>query len=45
MADYTCFNCGKNVDASYLVKKVRCPYCGSKIIFKPRVRPTTVLAR
>lgn len=45
MADYKCFSCGKDVDASYLNKKVRCPYCGSKIIFKPRVRPTKVLAR
>ncbi len=47
MADYKCFNsaCSKMIDPSYLKKKIRCPYCGSKLVFKPRVRPTRVLAR
>ncbi len=44
MAAYRCFECRKDVDPSYL-KKIRCPYCGSKMIFKPRTRPTHVLAR
>jgi len=37
MAEYKCFSCGKNVSSSYIKKRVRCPYCGSKILFKPRV--------
>lgn len=45
MADYRCFDCRKDVDPTYLKKKIRCPYCGSKMIFKPRTRPTRVLAR
>ena len=45
MADYKCFECNKEVSPDYLKKKIRCPYCGSKMIFKPRTRPTKVLAR
>ncbi len=45
MADYRCFECNKDVDESYLKKKIRCPYCGSKMIFKPRTQPTKILAR
>jgi len=29
----------------YLRKKVRCPYCGSKILFKPRSISTKIKAR
>ena len=36
MAEYKCFGCNKIVGENYLRKKVRCPYCGSKIIYKPR---------
>lgn len=45
MAEYRCFQCHKEVKADYLRKKVRCPYCGSKIIFKPRNTITKVVAR
>jgi len=45
MVAYKCFNCGKKIKQSYLKKKVRCPYCGSKILFKPRVESATVKAR
>ncbi len=37
MAEYKCFSCGKKVASSYVKKRIRCPYCGSKILFKPRV--------
>jgi DNA-directed RNA polymerase subunit P len=36
MVDYKCFNCGKIVKSELVKKRVRCPYCGSKILFKPR---------
>lgn len=45
MAQYKCFVCDKEVGPEYTRKRVRCPYCGSKILFKPRTKVTTVLAR
>ncbi|HLD88723.1 MAG TPA: DNA-directed RNA polymerase subunit P [Candidatus Nanoarchaeia archaeon] len=42
---YKCFYCNKDIDSSYTTKKVRCPYCGSKILFKPRNTITKVKAR
>lgn len=45
MPEYKCFICNKKVDDTYLRKKIRCPYCGSKILFKPRTVATMVLAR
>ncbi|MBR9690103.1 DNA-directed RNA polymerase subunit P [Candidatus Woesearchaeota archaeon] len=45
MTEYKCFQCNKVVAQTYLRKKVRCPYCGSKILFKPRVSITKVKAR
>ncbi len=44
MADYKCFSCAKEVSPDYLRKRVRCPYCGCKIIYKPRTRSTVVKA-
>ena len=44
MVSYKCFFCNKNVSAEYLRKKVRCPYCGSKMLFKPRSTSTKVKA-
>ena len=44
MVVHKCFDCGKVIKAEYLKKKVRCPYCGSKILFKPRVISSTVKA-
>jgi DNA-directed RNA polymerase subunit RPC12/RpoP len=45
MVEYKCFDCNKKVGADYLRKKVRCPYCGSKMLFKPRNVITKVKAR
>lgn len=42
---YRCFFCGKEIAAEHLKKKVRCIYCGSKIIFKNRTVTTHVKAR
>jgi DNA-directed RNA polymerase subunit RPC12/RpoP len=45
MVEYKCMECNKKVGMEYLRKKVRCPYCGSKMLFKPRSIPTKILAR
>jgi DNA-directed RNA polymerase subunit RPC12/RpoP len=45
MVGYRCFSCNKRVSAEYLKKKIRCPYCGSKMLFKPRSVSTKVKAR
>ncbi|MEA3399187.1 MAG: hypothetical protein U9R00_01590 [Patescibacteria group bacterium] len=44
-SEYKCFTCSKIINEDYIKKKVRCPYCGSKIIFKARTKPNTVNAR
>ncbi len=44
MVEYKCFDCNKKVGNEYLRKKVRCPYCGSKMLFKPRLVSTKVRA-
>jgi DNA-directed RNA polymerase subunit P len=45
MATYKCFDCGKEVGPDYLRKRVRCPYCGGKMLFKPRTQITKIKAR
>jgi len=45
MVAYKCFNCSRVIKKDYLKKKIRCPYCGSKILFKTRNQPTQVKAR
>jgi len=45
MVNYKCFMCGKKVKYDLLKKKVRCPHCGSKILFKERTITTKVKAR
>ncbi len=45
MVLYKCFQCDKKVGEEFLRKKVRCPYCGSKMIYKPRTQATIVQAR
>ncbi len=42
---YTCFNCAKDVDDSYTTSRVRCPYCGHKVLYKGRSVAVTVKAR
>ena len=45
MVEYRCFNCDKRIPENILRKKIRCPYCGSKMLFKPRENVTKVKAR
>ncbi|MBI4440321.1 DNA-directed RNA polymerase subunit P [Candidatus Woesearchaeota archaeon] len=45
MMEYKCFECNKKVSQDYVKKRVRCPYCGSKMLFKPRSVMTKIKAR
>ena len=36
MVAYRWFFCGTDISEEQLRKRIRCPYCGSKIIYKPR---------
>lgn len=45
MTSYKCFSCGKKVADTYVTKRVRCPYCGGKMLFKSRKTITKVKAR
>lgn len=42
MSEYVCFNCGKTLTNEHIKKRVRCPYCGAKIMFKKRSISTIV---
>ncbi|MBI2671070.1 DNA-directed RNA polymerase subunit P [Candidatus Woesearchaeota archaeon] len=44
MVVYKCFNCDKIIKDEFVKKRVRCPYCGSKIIYKPRATSAKVRA-
>ena len=44
MVKYVCIKCSKTVKQEYVRKRVRCPYCGSKILYKPKIIETTVEA-
>jgi DNA-directed RNA polymerase subunit RPC12/RpoP len=44
MATYKCFKCGKKVTDKNLEKRFLCPFCGSKIFFKPRTKVKMVKA-
>jgi len=36
-AIYICSKCGREVELDLeIAKEVRCPYCGGKILYKPR---------
>ncbi|MDO8740621.1 MAG: DNA-directed RNA polymerase subunit P [Candidatus Woesearchaeota archaeon] len=45
MVEYKCFSCDKKIGDEMMRKRVRCPYCGSKILFKPRSVVTKIKAR
>jgi len=45
MVKYTCFKCAKKIGTDMMGKRVRCPYCGSKILYKSRSKVTKVIAR
>ncbi|MFO7710684.1 MAG: DNA-directed RNA polymerase subunit P [Candidatus Woesearchaeota archaeon] len=45
MVKYKCFECNKKVGDEFTRKRVRCPYCGSKILYKQRSVTTKLKAR
>jgi len=45
MVTYKCFNCGKEIESDMIRKRIRCPFCGGKILFKPRNRIIKVKSR
>ena len=44
MVLHKCFECDREIKAEYIKKKIRCPYCGSKILYKPKNKSSTVEA-
>lgn len=42
---YKCFSCNKEIKPDHLRKRVRCVYCGSKILFKSRTSTVRIQAR
>lgn len=38
MVDYECVICGKEVAGVLVERKIRCPYCSSKVLKKQRSR-------
>jgi DNA-directed RNA polymerase subunit P len=44
MVLYKCFLCNKEIEDTTLRKRVRCIYCGSKMLYKPRTTVTKVKA-
>jgi len=38
MINYKCFKCEKKINVTSLEKRFVCPYCGSKIFYKPRTK-------
>lgn len=44
MTRYTCFSCERKISKDLMGKRIRCPYCGNKIIYKSRTATTKVEA-
>ncbi|MBS3168297.1 DNA-directed RNA polymerase subunit P [Candidatus Woesearchaeota archaeon] len=42
MVVYNCIDCQKEIKFELVKKRVRCPHCGSKILYKPRVTSAVV---
>lgn len=36
MMRYVCGACAKDVNTEEIKKRIRCPYCGNKVLFKKR---------
>ena len=44
MVMYKCLECQKEVKWDQVKKRVRCPYCGSKILYKPKEKSSVIEA-
>jgi DNA-directed RNA polymerase subunit RPC12/RpoP len=45
MPKYVCFTCGKEMSDDTARRKIRCPYCGGRMLYKRRATATKVKAR
>jgi len=44
MTSYRCISCGKLILAEDVKRRVRCKWCGKKILYKPKTIGTTIEA-
>ena len=44
MVCYRCLTCQKEVESDQVKRRIRCPYCGAKILYKPRNITTNIEA-
>jgi DNA-directed RNA polymerase subunit RPC12/RpoP len=44
MVMYKCIECQNDVKSEDVKRRVRCPYCGNKILYKPRTISSVVPA-
>jgi len=42
MVGYMCLECQKEIKYDMVKKRVRCSYCGSKILYKPRTTSAVI---
>ena len=40
MVEFKCISCGKDIKKEEMGRKIRCPYCGGKVIVKKRPKMT-----
>jgi len=45
MPRYICFSCGKEISDESVKRKIRCLYCGGRMLYKGRQTTTKVKAR
>ncbi len=45
MVEYKCLFCGKVVEEEHIERRIHCPYCGKKVLYKPQVVTTHWKAR
>jgi len=44
MVSYNCMDCQKEIKFELVKRRVRCPHCGSKMLYKPRTTSSTIEA-
>ncbi|MBS3159339.1 DNA-directed RNA polymerase subunit P [Candidatus Woesearchaeota archaeon] len=44
MAIYECLGCKRSIESENVKRRVRCQYCGSKLLLKPRIIATNIEA-
>jgi len=45
MPKYICFSCGREIGDDSVSRKIRCLYCGGRMLYKKRATTTSVKAR